>query len=178
VGGRGVPLSPVVTGANRHDVTQLDAVLQAIVVKRKTPSNRRSKHLCADAGYRGRSALKSIEAHGRSAHVVSRPQEAECRKSLRDIKVNVALTIWLGAMNESTFTFRVEEELEENFASAAKASDRTGAQLLRDFMREFVKKQQDAAEHGAWFHRQVQVGLDSANAGNLVLAGDVEAEFA
>jgi hypothetical protein len=49
VDGRGVPLSLVVTGANKHDVTQLDAVLQAIMVKRKTPSIRRSKHLCADA---------------------------------------------------------------------------------------------------------------------------------
>lgn len=81
-------------------------------------------------------------------------------------------------MNEATFTFRVEEELKENFASAAKARDRTAAQLLRDFMRDFVKKQQDAAEQDAWFRRQVQVGLDSANAGNLVPAGDVEAEFA
>jgi len=81
-------------------------------------------------------------------------------------------------MNEATFTFRVEEELKENFASAAKARDRTAAQLLRDFMRDFVKKQQDDAAHDAWFRRQVQVGLDSANAGNLVPAGDVEAEFA
>jgi len=81
-------------------------------------------------------------------------------------------------MNEATFTFRVEEELKENFAMAAKARDRTGAQLLRDFMRDFVKKQQDAAEHEVWFRRQVQVGLDSANAGNLVSAEDVEAEFA
>ena len=55
--GRGVPLSLVVTGANEHDVTQLDAVLQAIMVKRKTPPTRRSKHLCADAGYRGRRGI-------------------------------------------------------------------------------------------------------------------------
>ena len=51
--GRGVPLSLVVTGANRHDVTQLEAVLEAIQVKRPAPPKRRSKHLCADAGYRG-----------------------------------------------------------------------------------------------------------------------------
>ena len=31
VDGRGVPLSIVVTGANRHDVSQLEAVLDAIV---------------------------------------------------------------------------------------------------------------------------------------------------
>ena len=81
-------------------------------------------------------------------------------------------------MSEATFTFRVDESLKNEFSSAAKARDRTGAQLLRDFMRDFVKQQQEAAEHDAWFRRQVQVGLDSANAGRLVAADDVEAEFA
>ena len=88
------------------------------------------------------------------------------------------VTQWVVAMTEATFTFRVEEELKESFTTAAKARDRTGAQLLRDFMRDFVKKQQDAADHEVWFRRQVQVGLDSANSGNLVSAEDVEAEFA
>lgn len=81
-------------------------------------------------------------------------------------------------MSEATFTFRVDEALKIEFATAAKARDRTGAQLLRDFMREFVKQQQDATEHDAWFRRQVQAGLDSANAGRLVPAAEVEAKFA
>lgn len=34
------------------------------------------------------------------------------------------------------------------------------------------------AEYEAWFRREVQKGLDSANAGNLVPATDVEARFA
>jgi predicted transcriptional regulator len=80
-------------------------------------------------------------------------------------------------MSEATFTFRVDEALKNKFATAAKARDRTGAQLLRDFMREFVQ-QQEAAEHDAWFRRQVQIGLDSANAGELVPAEEVEAEAA
>ena len=78
--GRGVPLSLVVTGANQHDVTQLDAVLQAIMVKRKTPSIRRSKHLCADAGYRGRRALEIIESHGYIPQVVGRRKEADAKR--------------------------------------------------------------------------------------------------
>ena len=80
VDGRGVPLSLVVTGANRHDVTQLDAVLQAIMIKRKAPPGRRSKHLCAHAGYRGQPALEIIEAHGYIPHVVSRPKEAQAKR--------------------------------------------------------------------------------------------------
>lgn len=81
-------------------------------------------------------------------------------------------------MNESTFTFRVDDALKSQFAQAAKSRDRSGAQLLRDFMREFVQQQEEAAEHDAWFRRQVQIGLNSANAGNLVSAAEVEAKFA
>ena len=81
-------------------------------------------------------------------------------------------------MSEATFTFRVDEALKTEFSTAAKARDRSGAQLLRDFMREFVQQQQEAAAHDAWFRRQVQIGMDSANAGNLVPAAEVEARFA
>lgn len=81
-------------------------------------------------------------------------------------------------MNEATFTFRVDDALKADFTNAAKASDRTGAQLLRDFMRDFIQQQQDAAEHDAWFRRQVQIGIDSANAGNLIPAAQVEDRFA
>lgn len=80
-------------------------------------------------------------------------------------------------MSEATFTFRVDESLKEQFTIAAKGRDRTGAQLLRDFMRDFVR-QQEAAEHDAWFRRQVQGGLDSANSGDLIPAAEVEARFA
>lgn len=80
VDGRGVPLSLVVTGANAHDVTQLEAVLASCMIKRPTPKQRRSKHLCADAGYRGKNAMKIILAHGYIPHVVGRKSEAERKK--------------------------------------------------------------------------------------------------
>ena len=78
--GRGVPLSLVVTGANQQDVTQVEQVLQAIMVKRKTPSMRRSKHLCADNGYRGQRAFQIIESHDYIAHVVSRRKEVAAKR--------------------------------------------------------------------------------------------------
>ncbi|MFW7345496.1 MAG: CopG family ribbon-helix-helix protein [Pigmentiphaga sp.] len=81
-------------------------------------------------------------------------------------------------MSEATFTFRVDESLKTAFATAAKARDRTGAQLLRDFMREFVQQQQEAAEHDAWFRREVKAGQDSANGGRLAPAAEVETRFA
>ena len=78
--GRGVPLSIIVTGANRHDVTQLAAVLDAIVVTRPEPPDRRSKHLCADAGYTGALALRTIEEHGYIPHVRGRGEEAAAKR--------------------------------------------------------------------------------------------------
>ena len=79
-------------------------------------------------------------------------------------------------MSDATFTFRVDEGLKELFSTAAKSRDRTGAQLLRDFMRDFVKQQQEATVHDSWFRREVQIGLDAANAGDVVSAVEVEAE--
>ncbi len=81
-------------------------------------------------------------------------------------------------MSDATFTFRVDKGLKDAFSAAAKSRDRTGAQLLRDFMRDFVRQQQNAAEHDAWFRHQVQVGLDAANAGDVISAEDVEADAA
>lgn len=49
--GRGIPLSLVVCGANRHDVTQLEPLLDALVVPELRPSH--EIHLCADKGYKG-----------------------------------------------------------------------------------------------------------------------------
>lgn len=79
-------------------------------------------------------------------------------------------------MSDATFTFRVDEELKSRFTEAAKARDRTGAQLLRDFMREFVARQ-EAAEHDKWFRQQVQQARQSARAGQLIASDIVEAEF-
>lgn len=81
-------------------------------------------------------------------------------------------------MNEATFTFRVDETLKSKFTEAAKARDRTGAQLLRDFMRGVVSQQEGAAEYDAWFRREVEAGIAEADAGDLIPAEEVEAEAA
>lgn len=81
-------------------------------------------------------------------------------------------------MREATFTFRVDEALKSEFTTAAKASDRTGAQLLRDFMREFIKKEQEAAEYDRWFRQQVEAGRVAVTQRQLISADEVEAEAA
>jgi len=60
VDARGVQLSLVVTGAHRHDVTQLELVLDEIIIDR--PAHEKvEQNLCADKGYTGKPALKAIE---------------------------------------------------------------------------------------------------------------------
>lgn len=78
--GRGVPLSIIVTAANVNDGKRIDEVLSAIVVKRRRTPTRRSKHLCADAGYRSAEALRIIASHGYLPHVVDRRQEADAKR--------------------------------------------------------------------------------------------------
>ena len=73
-------MSIVVTGANLHDVTQLETLLEANVIKRKAPSIRRSKHLCADAGYTGKRAMKVIMDRDYIPHVVGRRKEADLKR--------------------------------------------------------------------------------------------------
>lgn len=79
-------------------------------------------------------------------------------------------------MTDSTFTFRVDDNLKDAFTVAAKAEDQKGAQLLRGFMREYVRQHQEKLEHDAWFRQQVQHGLAAATEGDVLSAEDVEAE--
>jgi transposase len=58
---RGVPLSICVTGANRHDVTQLEALLDGRV---RHPRRRRRMHLLADRGYCGKPAIEAATTRG------------------------------------------------------------------------------------------------------------------
>lgn len=76
-------------------------------------------------------------------------------------------------MSETTFTFQVDETLKEQFIAAAGERNRSGEELLRALMRDFVDR-----EYDEWFRRQVQAGVDDANAGDLVPDEAVEAEFA
>ena len=75
--GRGVPLSIVVTGAHRHDFSQLEMVLDEIIIER--PKGR--QHLCADKGYSGNPALRAIKERKYIPHVKQRGQEIQEKKT-------------------------------------------------------------------------------------------------
>ena len=71
--GRGVPLSIVVTGANRHDASQLAAVLGGKIVA--PIMDNEEEHLCADAAYAGDEPRQKMIAAGYAPHVRPRGEE-------------------------------------------------------------------------------------------------------
>ncbi len=81
-------------------------------------------------------------------------------------------------MPESTFTLRVDDGLKEAFTQAAKAADRTGAQIIRDFMREYVQRSREDAAYEAWFRAKVEAGRMDVRQGRIAEAEEVEARAA
>ena len=79
VDARGVPLSIIVTAANRHDVTQLVPTLDAIVVPRPAVRAGTREHLCADAGFVGEQARQDMIDRDYTPHVRSRGEESKAK---------------------------------------------------------------------------------------------------
>ena len=69
---------------------------------------------------------------------------------------------WGRAMADSTFTFRVDDELKAAFAEVAAAQEHTAAQLLRVLMRDAVQRWHEAQEHDVWFRSEVEQAVREA----------------
>ena len=82
--GRGTPLAVVITGANRHDVTQVETVLDHVVGDHPDPTAEEPQHLCADKAYDSAQARKTIEGRGYTPHVRSRGEERQEKASNPD----------------------------------------------------------------------------------------------
>ena len=65
-------------------------------------------------------------------------------------------------MADSTFTFRVDDELKAAFADVAAAQEHTAAQLLRVVMRTTVQQWHESQEHDAWIRGEVDQALQEA----------------
>jgi hypothetical protein len=65
-------------------------------------------------------------------------------------------------MAESTFTFRVSDDLKAAFADVAAAQEHTAAQLLRVLMRDAVARWHESQDHDAWFRAEVEQAVHEA----------------
>ncbi len=79
---KGLPLGLVLVGANRHDVSQLEAVLNSKIVH-QPKAKAVPENLCADAGYVGEKADAIIRQHGYIPHVRPRGEEIHANNNKR-----------------------------------------------------------------------------------------------
>ena len=78
----------------------------------------------------------------------------------------------------AVFTMKLEPDLRAEFMAAAEASHRPASQVVREMMREFVKRQQDQRDRSAFLRRKVEAARASAEEGLGRSNEAVEAEFA
>ena len=77
-------------------------------------------------------------------------------------------------MSDATIIIKVDNDLKTDFATAAKAADRTTSQLLRDYMRHFVEQ----TKHDAWLEEKVNVARQDYKNGDYKPNEEVQAFFA
>jgi len=82
VEGHGVPLSLVVTGAQRHDITQVEVVLDSMAIDRPVPSIEAPQKLYADKAYVGKYAHQSMVERHYIPRVIPKGMEVEAKKTI------------------------------------------------------------------------------------------------
>jgi hypothetical protein len=77
------------------------------------------------------------------------------------------------------FALKLEPELREQFMAEAAASDRPASQIVREFMRDFVRQQRGVRDHDAWFRAEVEQGTREADDPNVkrILHDEVVAKW-
>lgn len=80
VEGHGLPIGLVVTGANRHDMTQVEAVLASMPIAPPLSTVEHPQHFCADKGYDYDSVRRLIASEGLTDHIKSRAEERAVRE--------------------------------------------------------------------------------------------------
>ncbi len=78
---------------------------------------------------------------------------------------------------DAVFTMKLEPELRAEFVAEAEAAHRPASQVLRELMREFVRRQREAREYDKFLNRKVKAARSSMRAGRGRSNDKVEAEF-
>ncbi|RJT26182.1 ribbon-helix-helix protein, CopG family [Chakrabartia godavariana] len=81
-------------------------------------------------------------------------------------------------MTDTTFTFRVDEDLKRAFVESAKVADRSAAQILRAAMRQFVAEQDAEAAAAGWLPAKLRRARADVAAGRIYDHADMKTRFA
>jgi putative transposase len=76
----GLPISVVVTGANRHDKTQVKHVFEIMPIRPPDPTPEAPQHFCGDKGYDYNDVRSFIGYRHMNDHIKSRGQEQQALK--------------------------------------------------------------------------------------------------
>jgi hypothetical protein len=79
---------------------------------------------------------------------------------------------------DAIFTMKLEPELRDEFMAEAEAAHRPASQLMRELMRDYVRKQREARDYQAFLARKVAIAREQMRAGLGRSNEEVEAEFA
>jgi putative transposase len=81
----GGPLAVVVAGANVVDAKLLDKTIEAIVVDRPKPTQKKPQHLCLDKGYDNPTGEAAVEKHYYTGHIrrIGEEKLSQGKKSFR-----------------------------------------------------------------------------------------------
>jgi len=73
---RGVPVSAVISAANRNDMKVAEATLDSIVVARPQPTPAAPQHLCRDKGFDFPETRRAAEARGYTVHTPHKGEDS------------------------------------------------------------------------------------------------------
>ena len=79
---------------------------------------------------------------------------------------------------EAVFTMKLEPELRADFMAEAEAAHRPASQVLRELMRDFIKRQREEREYDEFLSRKDDASRVSMRAGVSYSNDEVELMFA
>jgi putative transposase len=77
--GDGLPRAVAVDGANRHEMTLVDATVAAMLITRPEPTTTWPQHRCVDTGYADEAVRETLAAWGDTAHRRCRGEERQAK---------------------------------------------------------------------------------------------------
>lgn len=79
---------------------------------------------------------------------------------------------------QSLFTMKLEPDLHTAFKAEAEAAHRSASQVVRDMMRDFVKRQREMRDYETFLQHKVEAARSSLASGKGLTHDDVEAVMA
>lgn len=80
-------------------------------------------------------------------------------------------------LKEAVFTMKLEPELRADFIAEAEAADRPASQIMRELMRDYVRRQREARQYDEFLRKKVETARASVQAGTGRSNEEVESEF-